>query len=52
MITETSVQNLIFLEGINFVLLFFFPTKVEITNTEATSATTPPNFEGIERKTT
>ncbi len=51
-IVDTSVQNIIFFEGTNFVLFFFFVTRIERIITEAAKATTPPSFEGIDRRTT
>jgi hypothetical protein len=49
---DTRVQNLIFLEGENFVGLFFLRIKGMRMIIEETKATTPPNFDGMDRRTT
>lgn len=47
----TSVQNDIFFIGANFLFnLFFFKHNVASTSTEHTMATTPPSFDGIDRR--
>lgn len=47
----TSVQNDTFLVGVNFLFsLLSFKHKVINTSTEHTIATTPPSFDGIDRK--
>jgi len=52
MIVEISIQYLDFFVGVNLVLLFFFVTNTAITKIEDARATTPPNFEGIDRRIT
>ena len=49
---EQNSQNIIFLAGLNFVLTFFFTARMARIRIEATSATTPPSFDGIDRKMT
>jgi len=49
---EVNSQNVVFFIGLNFVLVFFFITKMAKIRIDATSATTPPSFDGIERRIT
>jgi len=49
---ETKIQYFIFFVVINLFDLLFFITKIEMIKTDATSAITPPSFEGTERKIT
>lgn len=48
----TKSQNLVFFMGENFVGLFFFRIKGARIKIDATKATTPPNLDGMERRTT
>lgn len=50
--TEIKNQNVNFFVGMNLVLLFFFIVKISKMKIDDTIATTPPNFDGIERKMT
>jgi len=51
-ITLTIIQNFIFIEILNFVEVFFvFIITVKI-RMDIPSAITPPNFDGIDRRTT
>jgi len=45
-------QNLSFFDGENLVDLFFFSENIIRIKMEATRATTPPSFEGMDRSTT
>jgi hypothetical protein len=45
-------QNVIFLSGLNFVLMFFFITKIVRIIIDAASAITPPSLEGMDRRIT
>jgi hypothetical protein len=49
---ETNSQYFIFFVVINLFDFLFFITKIEIIRTDATSAITPPSFEGTDRKIT
>lgn len=51
-IVATKNQNLIFLVGLNFVGLDFSKIKGARIRIERARATTPPSFEGIDRKIT
>lgn len=47
----TSTQNDVFFLGVNFLFsLLSFKHKVNSTSTEHTMATTPPSFDGIDRR--
>jgi hypothetical protein len=49
---EANSQNVAFLSGLNFVLMFFFITRMAKIMIDAASAMTPPNFDGIDRRIT
>jgi hypothetical protein len=49
---EEKSQNVAFLIGLNFVLTFFFITRVAKIMMEAASAITPPSFDGMDRRIT
>ncbi len=49
---EMNNQYFIFFVVINLFDFLFFVTKIEIIRTDATSAITPPSFEGTDRKIT
>jgi len=49
---EVSSQKFAFFVGLNFALMFFFITKIDRIMIEATSATTPPSFDGMDRRMT
>ena len=51
-IIDTRAQNFIFLVGENLVGLFFFSARGARIKIDVTSAITPPNLEGIDRKIT
>lgn len=51
-IIDTSAQNLIFFEGLNFVCSVFFLMRNGRIKMDIASAITPPIFEGIDRKIT
>jgi len=48
--TDTNLQNLIFLVGTNLVDFDFFMISRNMIKIDKTSATTPPSFDGIDRK--
>jgi hypothetical protein len=47
-----NIQNVAFFKGLNFVLVFFFITRIFKIRIEAARAMTPPSFDGMERKIT
>ena len=49
---EVKNQNFIFLLGRNFVEEFFFVVRVDKIRIDIARATTPPSFEGIDRRIT
>lgn len=49
---ETSAQNLIFFVGLNFVCIVFFLMRRGRIKIDIASATTPPIFDGIDRRIT
>ncbi len=48
--TLTSLQIFIFFVGLNFVFFVFLFTKIAMMAIDDTRATTPPSFEGIDRR--
>lgn len=50
--TEVNAQNFDFVIGLNFMVSPFFGIKITKIKIDATSATTPPNLEGMDRRTT
>lgn len=51
-IIDTSAQNFVFLVGLNFVCIVFFLMRNGRIRIDMASATTPPSFEGIDRRIT
>jgi len=49
---ETNVQNFIFLVILNLFDVLFFMASTAMIKIDATSAITPPNFDGIDRRIT
>lgn len=45
-------QNFVFFLVLNFVVLFFFITRIEMIRIDITRAITPPSLEGIDRRIT
>lgn len=48
----TNIQNLFLFSGENLVLLFFFVDITVRIRIDITSATTPPSFDGMDRRIT
>jgi len=46
------IKIIFFFVGLNFVLTFFFITRMARIKIEAASATTPPSLDGIDRRMT
>ena len=49
---EENNQNVVFFKGLNFVLTFFFITRIDMIMIEAARATTPPSLDGMDRRIT
>jgi len=49
---EQNTQNMTFFCGLNFVLILFFVDKTISIKIDATSAITPPSFDGMDRRMT